>query len=146
MSEIAVAIFPDQIKAREAADAVAGPVPPNDLVVHGAALLVKEADGTVSHSKWTSRVPWKAPFGALVGALVGFLGGPIGAAIGFTAGGWLGFAKVLSDTAHAEAFMRQIHSQLSPGKSALVVELDEQSMKPFAAHAREFGGVILDSV
>jgi uncharacterized membrane protein len=144
MSEIVVAVFPDETKAREAAENLASAAPSHELVVHGAALLVKAADGKVTERKWTSRMPWKAPSGALVGALIGFLGGPIGAAVGFASGGLIGFAKDASDTARAEALLRKIHTELMPGKSALVAELDTHSVPAFDAHVLEFGGAVLN--
>jgi len=142
VSEIAVAIFPDETKAQAAAEALAGPLPSHEIVVRGAALLVKNADGTVSQRKWTSRIPWKAPSGAIVGALIGFLGGPIGAAIGFASGGLIGFSRDASDTVRREEFLRTVHTQLSPGRSALVVELGEHSVQPFNTHVQRLGGTL----
>ena len=143
MTEFAVAIFPDEAKGRQAADALSRPDPANGIAVRSAALLVKEPDGSVVERKWTKRVPWKAPAGAAVGALIGFLAGPIGAGIGFASGGFLGFTRDVSGTARAEAFLRKVHARFDRGKSALVVELEPQSVDAFGARVEELGGAVL---
>jgi len=145
VSEIAVAVFHDEKKAQAAAEALAGPVASHGIVVRGAALLVKNADGTVSQRRWTSRIPWKAPSGAIVGTLIGFLAGPIAAAIGFASGGLIGFSKDASDTVRREGFLRTVHTQLSPGRSALVVELDEHSVQAFNTQVQKRGGTLCGS-
>ena len=143
MTEFVVAVFPDEAQGRQAADALSRPDLANGIAVRSAALLVKEPNGSVMERKWTKRVPWKAPAGAAVGALIGFLGGPIGAGIGFASGGFLGFARDVSSTARAEAFLRNVHAHFDPGKSALVVELEPQSVDAFGARVDELGGEVL---
>lgn len=140
MSEFVVAIFPSAEQGRAAAQALASP---GTVDVRAAALLDKNADGTVVEDKWDGRAPWKAPAGAIVGALIGFLGGPVGAAIGLAGGGLMGLVKQLSDKAVGEGFLREVHTRLNPGKSALVVVLDAGS-DVFGARVKELGGFVVE--
>lgn len=143
MSEIVVAIFPGEGAADEVAQQLSSTAAQDGIVIRSAALLVRGADGSVSERKWTSRVPWKAPAGAIVGALIGFLGGPIGAAIGFASGGALGAVTDVSDEARREARLRDMHTRLRPGTSALVVDLDERSLHTFSSRMHELGGEVI---
>ncbi len=143
MSDFVIAVFPDEEKGQQAAETLSRRARADSIVVRAAALLVKEPDGTVSQRKWARHVPWKLPAAAVLGALIGFLAGPIGAVVGFVSGGFLGFTRAVSDVARAEELLREVHRQFSPGKSALVVELDEESVAAFNARVRELEGVVV---
>lgn len=143
MSDFVIAIFPDELKGQQAAEALSHPARAASIGIRAAALLVKEPDGTVLQRRWAAHVPWQAPAGALLGALIGFLAGPIGAAVGFASGGFLGLSMAVSEIGRAEELLREAHRQFTPGKSALVMELDEESVGALNALVREFEGIVV---
>jgi uncharacterized membrane protein len=143
VNQLVIAIFPDEAKASEAARALEDPGDPANIAVRGLAVTVKHADGTVSEKKWTSRLPFRAPIGALVGALIGLAAGPVGSAIGFTAGGFLGFTRDLANLGVQESFINDVAEQLTPGKSALVIEVAEDASARLEARLRDLGATVL---
>jgi uncharacterized membrane protein len=144
VNQLVIAIFPEEAKAYEAARALEDPGDPADIAaVRGLAVLVKHADGTLSQEKWTSRLPFRAPVGALVGALIGLAGGPVGSAIGLTAGGFIGLSRDLANFGVAESFLNDVAAQLTPGKSALVIEAAEDASARLEARLRGLGATVL---
>ncbi|MDB6087994.1 MAG: hypothetical protein JWN85_778 [Gammaproteobacteria bacterium] len=145
MNRLVIAIFPDEGKAYEAARVVEDPADPADIGVRGLAIIVRHADGTVSEQKWTSRLSFRAPIGALVGALIGLAAGPLGSAIGFSTGGLLGLSRDLAKFGMEDSFISDVGAQLTPGKSAVVIEVEEEASARLEARLRELGATVLNS-
>jgi uncharacterized membrane protein len=143
VNQLVIAIFPDEAAAYDAARALEDPGDPAVTAIRGLAVIVKHADETVSEQKWNSRLPFRAPVGALVGALIGLAAGPVGSAIGFAAGGWLGFTRDLANLGVEESFFNAVAAQLTPGKSALVIEVAKDTSARLAARLRELGATVL---
>jgi uncharacterized membrane protein len=143
VNKLLIAIFPDEAKAYEAARALEDPGDPAYIALRGVAVIVKHADGTLSAKKWSSRVAFRAPVGAVVGALIGLAAGPIGSAIGFTAGGLLGLSRDLANFGIEESFFNEVATQLTPGKSALVIEVVEDASARLEARLRGLGATVL---
>jgi uncharacterized membrane protein len=143
LSEIVVALFQNESKANEAAQQLSETATQEGIVMHGAALLARANDGSISERQWTGRIPWKTPAGGLVGALIGALGGPAGAGLGAAAGSAFGFAKDVSDVKRAEGKLQDVRTKLSPGRSAIVVDLDERSLQTFSTRIQGLGGEVV---
>jgi uncharacterized membrane protein len=139
MTLLFIAIFPDEAKAREVARRLEDPRDTSGIPIRGLAVIVKHADGTIAEEKWTSRLPFRAPIGALVGALLGLPAGPVGSAIGFTAGGLIGLSRDLAKSGIAEGFFNELAAQLTPAKSALFVEVDEDVSPRLEAYLQDSG-------
>jgi uncharacterized membrane protein len=143
VNQLVIAIFPDEAKAYEVARALEDPSNPEHIAVRGVAVIVKHPDGTLSEKKWISQVTFRAPLGALVGALIGLAAGPIGSAIGFTAGGFLGLSRDLANFGIEESFFNDAAAQLTPGKSALAIEVSEDASARLEAHLRGLGADVM---
>ena len=143
MNQLLIAIFPDDAKAYETARELEKPGDPAHTAVRGLAVIVKHADGTVSERKWTSRVAFRAPVGAVVGALIGLAAGPVGSAIGFTAGGLLGFSRDLANFGIEDSFLNDVAMQLTPGRSALVIEVGGDASARLEVRLRELGATVM---
>jgi uncharacterized membrane protein len=143
VNQLVVAVFPDETEAYETARALEDPSDPAHAAVRGLAVIIKHADGTVSENKWTSKVAFRAPVGALVGALIGLAAGPLGSAIGFTAGGLLGFSRDLANFGIEESFFNDVAAQLTPGKSALVIEVPKEAGVGVEARLRLLGAFVM---
>jgi uncharacterized membrane protein len=143
VNQLVIAIFPDEARAFDAARALEGPGDPANIAIRGLAVLVKHSDGTVSEEKRTSPLPFRALVGAVVGALIGLAGGAVGSAIGFTAGGLLGFTRDLAKFGVEESFLSDVARQLTPGKSALVIEVAEDASARLEARLRGLGAAVV---
>jgi uncharacterized membrane protein len=143
VNQLVVAVFPDETKAYETARALEDPSDPVHAAVRGMAIIVKHADGTVSEKKWTSQVAYRAPVGALVGALLGLAAGPLGSAIGFTAGGLLGFSRDLANFGIEESFFNDVAAKLTPGTSALVIEVAKDADLQLEARLKLLGASVM---
>jgi uncharacterized membrane protein len=79
----------------------------------------------------------------VVGALIGLAAGPLGSAIGFTGGGLLGFSRDLANFGIEESFFNDVAAQLTPGKSALVIEVAKDASARLEARLQELGATVL---
>jgi uncharacterized membrane protein len=86
---------------------------------------------------------FRAPVGALVGALLGLAAGPIGSAIGFTAGGLLGFSRDLANFGIEDSFFNDVAAKLTPGKSALVIEVAKDADLQLEARLKLLGASVM---
>jgi uncharacterized membrane protein len=143
VNQLVIAIFSTEAQAYEVAGVLERSGDPVSMAVRGVAVIVKHPDGKVSEQKWASRLPFRAPIGALVGALIGAPVGLIGSAIGFAAGGFIGLTRDLANFGVEESFFDEVAAQLTPGKSALVIEVPEDATAPLEARLRELGATVM---
>jgi uncharacterized membrane protein len=143
VNQLIIAIFSNEAQAYEVAGVLESSGDPVSMAFRGVAVIVKHPDGKVSEQKWASRLPFRAPIGALVGALIGAPVGLIGSAIGFAAGGFIGFTRDLANFGVEESFFDEVAAQLTPGKSALVIEVPEDATAPLEARLRELGATVM---
>jgi uncharacterized membrane protein len=106
-------------------------------------VIVKEADGTVSVRERHGRRPFGAALGAVLGGLIGLIGGPpvaaLGAAGGALAGGWRDALNLGVDL----DFLDEVSRELTPGKSAILAEIEEDWVTPLDSRMEAAGGVVL---
>jgi uncharacterized membrane protein len=143
VNQLLIAIYPDEARAYEALRALEDPGDPAHLGVRGLAVIIKRSDGTLSEEKWSTRLPFRAPIGALVGALIGLAAGPVGSAIGLAAGGLIGLSRDLADFGIEESFLNDVAAQLTPGRTALVIEVEKDAGARVEARLRELGADVL---
>jgi len=87
------------------------------------AVLVIRPDGKV---KFVESKDWGAGRGALVGGVIGILGGPPGMIIGAGIGA---LASKLRDSGFKNDQLEQLGKALSPGNSAMVVEIASDAVE-----------------
>lgn len=129
--KIVAASFPSATGGSRAAGAIAGGLP--DKIGNTAVLFVKP-DGT---PKFVESKDWGAGRGALLGGAIGIIAGPLG----IIAGGGIGaLAAKLRDSGFKNDELHQLGESLSPGSSAVVIEiaadsvaLARQLLEPFGA-------------
>ena len=86
MSKFVVVVFTGEEKAFEGSRVLQELHEEGSVSVVGAAVLVKDADGTVSTKEPEGPGPRGTVLGALLGGLVGLIGGPAGAVLGAAGG------------------------------------------------------------
>jgi uncharacterized membrane protein len=155
-----VAVFDTQNQAYDAAADLQKLY--NDAVIDikRGAIVTKDEKGnlTIADSK-DMGVPWGMLGGSVIGGLLGLMLGPAGlpagaaagaaataaatgAAVGMSSGVVAGGAADLVGLGMDDDFVSDVGSKMDPGKSALIVEVDEGSTEPIdSAVARRNGKV-----
>ncbi len=125
MSNFIVVIFPTETQADEGRKALKELQGEDKLTIHGMAIITKRTDGKVSMKDEANEAPLGTAVGTVVGSLIGLLGGPVGLAAGAAAGAFLGYAADAFNYGVGMEFVDEVSRNLTPGKSALVAEVDE---------------------
>ena len=80
--------------------------------------------------------------GALLGALIGALAGPAGMAAGGLLGATLGVAADRAGSSVEHAYVDLAGDRLLPGKTALVMEVEEDATAPVDTAVARHGGLV----
>jgi len=143
VSNFIVAIFPTEKQADEGRKALKELQDEGKLTIHGAAIITKRTDGKVSMKDQADEAPLGTAVGAVVGSLIGLLGGPVGLAAGAAAGAFLGYSVDASNYGVGMEFVDEVSRNLTPGKSALVAEVDEYWTIPIDLRMEALGGIVV---
>ncbi|GAA2619881.1 DUF1269 domain-containing protein [Streptomyces axinellae] len=118
--------------ALRALDDLAGAHTEGQLTLREARVIGRDAEGNVAVPGEVDHTNSSAGFavGGLVGALVGLVGGPVGAMLGFGAGGLIGGGHDLRRVTETNAALEELTSEVPPGSTVLVAEVDEDAPGP----------------
>jgi uncharacterized membrane protein len=118
-----------------------------EISIYDAQMIVKTPNGPVRTIKNEDKVavPLIAG-GTAVGALIGLLGGPVGAAIGAAAGAVVGSIGDAEETGITDEFVYDVSLALTPGKVAMVADIDEGWVTPLDTRMEQIGGVVFRRV
>jgi len=142
MDRILAVIFSEPDKVFEGRDALRDLDHEDVLTLYAYAIITKKPDGKVVVNEEDDRAALKTALGSSIGALIGLLGGPAGFAIG-TAAGFLAGVTAYLDTSRVSAtFVDEVSKELTPGKFALVAEIDEDWTRWLDLRMEQLGGVI----
>ena len=142
MERMVVAIFGDENRAYEAAQALRDLDEAAEIGLDTEAVVTKDPDGRVTVVNARVSDPKATMGGAAVGSMIGLLGGPVGLAIGATGGFVLG---AIADTARTRVdrdFVRDVSNALERGKTALVAEIDEDFPDAVDARLSALGALV----
>jgi uncharacterized membrane protein len=134
-------VFNDEKSVYEGARALSELNSEGSIDVFASAVLQKDAHGWVATKKVQSDFPIQTLAGTAVGALIGLLGGPAGVAVG----GGAVVAGLLGDMYGAnvdEEFLTEVSTALTPGKWAVIAEVDEDWVTPVDTRMEALGGVV----
>lgn len=143
MSKFVVVIFPNQTKAYEGSRAFKELDAEGSLTLYGMAVVARDAGGQVSLKESADEGPLGTGVGALTGGLIGLLGGPVGAVLGLTGGALIGSVGDLFNAGVGADFLDEVSQKLTPGKSAVVAEVDEDWVTPLDTRMEALGGLII---
>lgn len=146
MSKFVVAIFPTEAKAYEGTRAMKDLQAEGSLTLYGQAVVTKDAGGKAVVKDSADRGPLGMGVGALAGGLVGLVGGPAGAAVGLATGTVLGGWSDLFNLGVGTDFLDKVSRELTPGKSAVVAEVEEDWVTPLDTRMEALGGTVLRQV
>ncbi len=144
MEKMLVVVFSDEKSAYEGVAALHALDGEASIVLNSLAVIKKNADGSVS----TERVdddfpPPSGTFGGTaIGGLIGVLAGPIGMAIGAGTGALIGLIRDVRTSRVSADFLTDVSSALTPGKYAVIADVDEEWVTPVDTRMEAIGGVV----
>lgn len=142
MSKFVVVIFPDEAKAYEGMRAVKDLDSEGSLTLYAQAVVGKDADGRLSVKEANDQGPLGTAVGALAGGLIGLIGGPVGAAVGMASGAMIGSWRDLINLGVSQSFIDELSQKLTPGKTVLIADVDEDWVTPLDVRMEAIGGVV----
>src|SRR3974377_1003384 len=128
--KMVVIVFADERHAYEGSKALNNLHAEGSLTLSGSAIVAKDADGKVSVKQAADEGPLGTAVGLATGTLVGLLGGPVGVAIGATTGTLAGSVYDVAQLGVGEQFLTEAAQALSPGKVAVIAEVEEEGWPP----------------
>jgi uncharacterized membrane protein len=143
MDRMLVVVFNDENKAFQGKTALTQLQDQGNINVHGYAVVAENADGTATIKQADNSGPLGSLFGMSFGALIGALFGPAGLLLGTAAGLGSGAAVDFSNLGVGQDFLDDVAKTLTPGKVALVAEVDEEWTTPVDSNMEALGGVVL---
>jgi uncharacterized membrane protein len=135
-------VFNDEKSAYEGARALTELNSEGSIDVFAAAVLQKDAQGWAATKKVKSDFPIQTLAGTAMGGLIGLLGGPAGAAVGGAAGVMAGLLGDMYTANVDEEFLTEVSTALTPGKWAVIAEVDEDWVTPVDTRMEALGGVV----
>ncbi|WP_262266102.1 DUF1269 domain-containing protein [Microvirga yunnanensis] len=142
MDKMIMVVFDNETKAYDASRALADLHREGSLAVYSGAVIVKDASGKISVRQAGDQGPLGTALGMATGALIGALGGPVGLAAGAAVGAVGGSIVDLVNLGVGVDFLDEISRQLSPGKAAIVAEIEEEWVTPLDTRMEALGGTI----
>ena len=111
-----------------------------DITLYASTVIAKDPSGTVSVRQSADRGPVGTLVGAVTGGLVGLLGGPAGVAVGAYVGGFGGLMFDLFNAGVSMDFVDEVSASLTPGKVAVIADIDESWVTPVDTRLGALGG------
>jgi uncharacterized membrane protein len=142
MDRMLVVVFNDEKTAFEGSRALQQLDADGSIAVYAGAVLVKNPDGTTDVKEGNEAAPWGTLAGTAVGSIIGILGGPAGVAIGAATGALVGALPDLDNARVGSDFLDDVGKTLTPGKVAVVAEIDEEWTTPVDTRMEALGGYV----
>ena len=111
-----------------------------DITLYASTVIAKDAAGVVATRQEADRGPVGTLVGIVTGGLVGLLGGPVGVAVGAYVGGFGGLMYDLFKVGISGDFIDEVAASLTPGKAAVIADIDETWVTPIDTRLGALGG------
>src|SRR5262245_14560028 len=143
MERMLVAVFDNEVKANEGSAALQRLGEDGESAVHTVRIFARDRDGTITSDDISDSLPEGTMGGTAVGSLLGLLGGPVGLAIGAAGGMLIGATADYAKSRVTTDFAQQVASELTPGKTAIVAEVDEEETEAVNQRMQALGAKVL---
>jgi uncharacterized membrane protein len=143
MSKFVVVVLPDEVKAYEGSRAFAALHSEGNLTVYSVAVVTKDKNSQILVKDAAESGPLGIAVGAIVGGLIGIFGGPAGLLAGVASGAVIGGFRDLFNLGLTTKFIEKISTELAPGKTAVIAEVDEGWETPLDSRMAAIGGTVL---
>jgi uncharacterized membrane protein len=139
-NKILVSVFDTETMAFEGLTALKDLHRDGDISVYASTVIAKDSSGTVSVRQAADKGPVGTLVGIVTGGLVGLLGGPAGVAVGAYVGGFGGLMYDLFKAGVSMDFIDEVGASLTPGKAAVIADVDETWVTPIDTRLGALGG------
>jgi uncharacterized membrane protein len=141
MNRMLVMVFDSEGKAYQGRNALLQLNSEGSVFVYASVVVAKGSDGTTAVKEDDSG-PLGTLLGTSMGSLIGLLGGPVGAAIGAVGGMTAGMLSDMENVRIGEDFIDDVRKALSPGKVAVIADVDEDWTTPVDTRMESLGGTV----
>lgn len=142
MNKVLVAVFNTESAAFEGLSALKDLHRDGDISLYATSIVTKDATGAVKEKQVVDEGPIGTTIGLLTGSLVGLLAGPVGLAVGASLGGLMGVLFDLDKSGIDLRFVNDVEKALSPGKVAVLADMDETWTTPVDTRMAKLGGIV----
>lgn len=142
MNKTLVAIFDTEGEAFNGLKALKEIHRNGDITLYDSAVLTKSMSGEAKVVQGPDEPPTGTFLGMFLGALVGAIGGPVGVAVGASAGTLVGVTSDVFRDSVDYGFVQQVSEALTPGKVAVVADIEETWVTPVNLTIAEHGGIV----
>ena len=139
-NKILVSVFDSERTAFEGLTALKDLHRDGDITVYASTVIAKDPSGTVVVRQTADKGPIGTLVGIVTGGLVGLLGGPAGVAVGAYVGGFGGLMYDLFNAGVSMDFVDEVGASLTPGKAAVIADVDETWVTPVDTRLGALGG------
>lgn len=146
MDKMVVVAFDDESRAYEGLKSLQELHTEGSLTLYATAIITKDAKGVIIVKQAVDEGPVGTAVGLATGSLIGLLGGPVGVAVGAAAGTLSGSMYDMAQVGVNMDFLDEVSKYLSPGKIAVVAEVDEDWVTPLDTRMEALGGVVFRRV
>ncbi|HUL11421.1 MAG TPA: DUF1269 domain-containing protein [Methylococcaceae bacterium] len=143
MDKMIVTVFDNEKNAYEGVKALNDLHWEGSLTLYATAVIAKDAKGMVNVKQAAEEGPTGTVLGFATGSLIGLLGGPVGLAVGGAAGTLAGSVFDIAQLGISDDFLAEASNHLSPGKAAVIAEIDEEWVTPLDSRMERLGGVVI---
>jgi uncharacterized membrane protein len=140
MNKILISTFDTEAAAFEGLSALKDLHQDGDITLYASSVIAKDARGTVSIRQAADHGPVGTLAGMVTGGLIGLIGGPAGAALGVYVGGFGGLMYDLFNAGMSGDFIDEVSASLTPGKAAVVADIEEYWVTPVDTRLGALGG------
>jgi uncharacterized membrane protein len=139
-NKILVSVFDTETMAFEGLTALKDLHRDGDITVYASTVIAKDHSGTVAVRQTADHGPIGTLVGIVTGGLIGLLGGPAGVAVGAYIGGFGGLMYDLFKAGVSMDFVDEVGASLTPGKAAIIADIDETWVAPIDICLGALGG------
>ena len=141
MDKLVAVVFGDEKAAYAGVRAFAEMNAEGSVDVTQVCVIKKEPNGTIS-TKEVDDFPIRTLAGTALGSMAGVLAGPAGLAVGASGGAFAGMIGDLYNVGVDEDFISDVGTSLTPGKCAVIAEVEEEWVTPLDTRMESLGGVV----
>ena len=142
MERMLTVVFDNEKKAYQGKSALSDLEHEGSIAIYAAAVVTKQADGTVSVKQYDDFGPAGTLLGTAVGALASVLGGPAALAVGTASGLTLGALFDMNQAQVGVDFVEDVSKALAPSKVAVIAEIEEEWTTPVDTRMEALGGMV----
>ena len=142
MERMLVVIFDSEEQAYEASRALDSLNELSVIGLYADALVTKQPDGAIKVTECNHGDPQGTMGATAVGTMIGMLGGPVGLAVGAATGLVVGATADFARTRIDKDFVEEVATELGPGKTAVVAEINEGDTDSVDERMMALGGFV----